>query len=66
MSSPGLTEAVTVTLRNRSRKLADQITKNNAALNRMSEKGKIKTVSGGRTIVQELEYAENSTWALAA
>ena len=27
-----------------------------------SKKGKVKTVSGGRTIVQELEYAENGTY----
>lgn len=32
---------------------------NNAILKRLSERGRIKTVSGGRTIVQELEYAEN-------
>jgi predicted transcriptional regulator of viral defense system len=51
-----------MTLRNRSRKLADQVTKNNAVLNRLNEKGKIKTFSGGRTIVQELEYSENATY----
>jgi hypothetical protein len=28
----------------------------------MESKGRIKTVSGGRTIVQELEYAENGTY----
>ena len=37
-------------------------TKNNALLNRLKRKGKVKTVSGGRTIVQELEYAENGTY----
>jgi hypothetical protein len=62
MASPGLSEIVTTTLRNRSKKLADNVTKNNALLMRMSEKGRIKTVSGGRTIVQELEYAENGTY----
>lgn len=31
-------------------------------LNRLKKKGKVKTVSGGRTIVQELEYAENGTY----
>ena len=39
-----------------------QRTKNNALLNRLKKKGKVKTVSGGRTIVQELEYAENGTY----
>jgi hypothetical protein len=60
--STTLTEIVTTTLRNRTGKLADNVTKNNALLARLKRKGKIKTVSGGRTIVQELEYAENGTY----
>lgn len=60
--SSTMTEIVTTTLRNRTGKLADNVTKNNALLNRLKKKGKVKTVSGGRTIVQELEYAENGTY----
>ena len=60
--STTLTEIVTTTLRNRTGRLADNVTKNNALLNRLRKKGKVKTVSGGRTIVQELEYAENGTF----
>ena len=60
--STTMTEIVTTTLRNRTGKLADNVTKNNALLNRLKKKGKVKTVSGGRTIVQELEYAENGTY----
>ena len=60
--SSTMTEIVTTTLRNRTGKLADNISKNNALLNRLKKRGKIKTVSGGRTIVQELEYAENGTF----
>lgn len=60
--SSTLTEIVTTTLRNRTGKLADNVTKNNALLNRLKKKGKVKTISGGRTIVQELEYAENGTY----
>lgn len=37
-------------------------TENNAILFKLKERGKIKPVSGGRTIVQELEYAENGTF----
>lgn len=37
-------------------------TKNNALLKRLKQKGNVKTVDGGRTIVQELEYAENGTY----
>ena len=62
MASPNLNEIVTTTLRNRSGKLADNITNNNALLARMKNKGSIKPVSGGRTIVQELEYAQNGTY----
>jgi hypothetical protein len=31
-------------------------------LNRLKKRGKVKPVSGGRTIVQEMEYAENGTF----
>lgn len=62
MASPNLSEIVTTTLRNRSGKLADNVTKNNALLTRMKEKGSIETADGGRTIVQPLEYAENATY----
>lgn len=62
MPSPYLSELVTTTLRNRTGQLADNMTDNNALLNRLKKRGKIKTVSGGRTIVQELEYADNQTY----
>jgi hypothetical protein len=62
MPSPNLSEIVTTTLRNRSGKLADSVSENNALLSRLRKRGRVKPVSGGRTIVQELEYAENSTF----
>ncbi len=62
MPSPNLSEIVTTTLRNRTGKLADNMKKNTALLNRMERRGTIKPVTGGRTIVQELEYAENATY----
>lgn len=61
MASPNLNEITTTTLRNRSGKLADNVTKNNALLRRLQEKNRIRKVTGGRTIVQEIEYAANST-----
>jgi hypothetical protein len=60
--SVNLTEIVTTTLRNRTGKPADNVTKNNALLKRLRKKGNVKPVDGGRTIVQELEYAENGTF----
>ncbi len=60
--SATITEIVTTTLRNRSGKLADNVTKNNALLYRLRARNRVKPVSGGRTIVQELNYQENQTY----
>lgn len=64
MPSPNavFTEMVTTTFRNHSGKLTDNVSKNNALLNRLKKKGQIKTKSGGWSIVQELDYAENGTY----
>ena len=62
MANPNLSEIVTTTLRNRSKVLADNVTRNNALLTRLNRRGKIKTFSGGRTIVEEIAYANNQTF----
>lgn len=62
MATPNLSELITTTLRSRTGKLADNVTTNNALLNRLKERGRVKPFSGGRTIVQELNYAENGTF----
>lgn len=62
MAFPGLSEIVTTTLRNRTGVLADNMSRNNALLMRLNQRGRIKTFSGGRTIVQELNYANNQTF----
>ena len=61
MPSPNLSEIITTTLRNRSGELADNVSKGNALLNRLKQEGAWKAASG-RTIVQELDYAENGTF----
>ncbi len=63
MASPNSswTEALTASIHNRQKKLADNVSDNTAILQRLKQKGRIKTVSGGVSILQELEYAENST-----
>ena len=48
----------TTTLANRTRELADNITKNNALLSKLKAKNKIKMISGGSKILEELEYGE--------
>jgi hypothetical protein len=62
MPSPNLSEIVTTTMYNRSKKLADNVSNNNALLARLERKGKRKPVAGGRQILQEIEYGENSTF----
>src|SRR3990167_4358160 len=62
MASPGLTEIVTTTLRKRSKKLADNVSDNTALLFRLKQKENIRTFDGGRTIVEEIAYAENGTY----
>jgi hypothetical protein len=62
MASPNstFTEMVTTTLAGYSGEIADNITNHNALLRQINKKGN-KRVATGRSIVQELEYAENST-----
>lgn len=62
MASPNLTEIVTTTLYKRNKELADNVSNGNALLARLNQKGNVRTVDGGRQIVEELEYAENSTF----
>lgn len=62
MADVNIGELVATTLRRRSGKLADNVSENTALLSRMKERGRVRTFSGGRTIIQELEYAENATY----
>ena len=62
MASPNISELATVAIESRRRRLADNVTDNTALLMRLKQRGKMKPVSGGRTIYEELEYAENSTY----
>ena len=62
MAAPNLSEIVSSTLRNRSGEFADNVTKDLALLRRLEQRGNVKPADGGRTLVQELEYAENSTF----
>ena len=48
------------TIESRTKKIADNVTNNNALLKKMEGKGNIKTFSGGTRILQELSFAENS------
>lgn len=61
MAFPNVSDVVTTTIENRSRKAADNVTRNNALLRRLEKKGRARPFDGGRTIWQEIEYALNGT-----
>ncbi len=54
----GFNDVFTTTLANRTGTLHDSVSKNNALLNRLKEKGKMRSISGGSKILEELEYGE--------
>lgn len=49
---------LTSTLMDRTGQLHDNMSKNSALLNRLKQKGKMKPISGGTKILEELEYGE--------
>lgn len=59
MAFPNVSDIIATTIESRSKKIANNVNKNNALLSRLEKRGKIKTVSGGRLIYEELSFAEN-------
>jgi hypothetical protein len=59
MSFANVSDIIATTIESRTKSIADNVTKNNALLSRLEGRGKIKTVSGGSKIFQELSFAEN-------
>lgn len=62
MAVPNLSEIITTTIENRSRAVADNVSKAHVLLDRLEKKGKAKPADGGRRIIQEIEFAENGTF----
>ena len=58
MSNSNFNDVLTVTLESRSRNLRDNVSKNNALLKRLKEKGNQRPITGGSKILEELEYGE--------
>jgi hypothetical protein len=54
-----ITDIIATTIESRTKKIADNVTKNNALLARLNQRGNIKTVSGGSQIFEEISFAEN-------
>jgi len=53
-------DILATTIESRSKKVADNVTDNNAVLKKLEMKGRIKPFSGGTKIIQELSFAENA------
>lgn len=69
MTSPGqstlfttFTELATTAYRNHSKDVADNCSRHNALYRRLYTKGKMRLEDGGISIVQPLDYAQNSTY----
>ena len=58
-ANSSVTDIIATTIQNRSRTIADNVTKNNALLARLNQRGNVKTISGGNVILEELSFAEN-------
>jgi hypothetical protein len=59
-ANPSISDVIATTIQNRSGVIADNVTKNNALLSRLKQRGNIKKFSGGNVILQELSFAENA------
>lgn len=55
-------EIVAATLKHQTKDINDNVSQHNALWNRIKSRGGIVTVSGGRSLVHNLEYAENTTY----
>ena len=64
MANPNslFTELTVATLKNRKKDIADNMSQHNALWRRIKEKNGIRSVNGGTTIVENLDYAENQTF----
>lgn len=62
--NPSVDDIVATTIENRSKKAADNISRNNPLLNRLARQGNTRSYSpidGGTAIWEEIEYAQNGT-----
>lgn len=58
-ANTSVTDIIATTIESRSGEIADNVTKNNALLARMKQKGKIRPFSGGTQIFEEISFAQN-------
>lgn len=61
-ANSSVTDIIATTIEKRSKKIADNVTKNNALFAKLNAKGNVRTVSGGSQIFEELSFAENGNF----
>jgi len=59
-ANPNISDIIATTIQSRTGKIADNVTKNNALLSRLNQRGNVKTFSGGNVILQELSFQQNA------
>ncbi len=60
-ANSSITDVIATTIQNRSGKLADNVTNNNAILRRLKAKGNVRPFGGGNVILEEIMYTDSST-----
>ena len=60
-ANSAITDIIATTIQSRSGVLADNLTQNNAILQRLNAKGNVQPFSGGNVILQEIMYNDTTT-----
>jgi hypothetical protein len=60
-ANSAITDIIATTIQSRSGELADNLTQNNAILQRLQQKGNVRPFSGGNVILEELFYDDSAT-----
>jgi hypothetical protein len=62
MANTNYSELITTTLEYRAPEIRDNVSDNIALLKRLKERGNADPYPGGRTILEPIDYADNSTY----
>ena len=60
-ANSAITDIIATTIQSRSGELADNLTQNNAILQRLNQKGNVRPFSGGNVILEEIFYDDTAT-----
>lgn len=59
---PNLSDIIATTIENRSREIADNVSKNTALLAKLRKRKNIRPISGGSSIMEEISFQENGNF----